>query len=57
MLQKILSEKKAQGGLEYIGIIGGAVIVAILVGLALKQIAQTLGERGRQLTQETVQQP
>ena len=38
---KLLKEKRAQGSIEYLMIIGGVVLVAAIVGLYLKSIANT----------------
>ena len=38
-LRQMLSEKKAQTGLEYLLIIAGAVVVVVIVGFVLKGAA------------------
>lgn len=54
-MMKMLREKKAQGGLEYVLILGGAIIVALIVGAALKAAANTIGKRGFEATQGATQ--
>lgn len=44
---KMLYEKRAQGGFEYVAILAGAIVVALIVGAALKAAAATFGDRGR----------
>jgi hypothetical protein len=50
---KMLSEKRAQGGFEYVAILAGAIVVALIVGAALKAAANTIGQRGFDATQGT----
>ncbi|MBU0636557.1 class III signal peptide-containing protein [Candidatus Micrarchaeota archaeon] len=52
---KLLHEKRAQGTLEYIAIIAGAIIVATVVGLALKSMGNTLGGRAGESIGETAE--
>jgi uncharacterized protein (UPF0333 family) len=49
-MKTMLQEKKAQGGLEYALILGGAIIVALIVGAALKSAANTIGQRGSEVS-------
>jgi len=44
-LSRLLSEKRAQTGLEYLLIIGGAVVVVAVVGFILKGAAQNAGNQ------------
>ncbi len=48
---KMLQEKKAQGSFEYVAILAGAIVVALIVGAALKAAANTIGKRGFEATQ------
>lgn len=49
-MQELLQEKKAQGGLEYLFILAGAILVAVLVGKFLKDAAATVGGRASEAT-------
>lgn len=51
---KMLREKRAQGGFEYVAILAGAIVVALIVGAALKAAMSTVSGAGQeQLNQAT----
>ena len=52
---KLVQEKRAQGSIEYLLIIAGAILVALVIGAALKAVANTLGNRGVEATQGATQ--
>ncbi len=52
-MKAMMQEKRAQGGFEYVAILAGAIVVALIVGAALKAAANTIGKRGFEATQGT----
>lgn len=54
-MQKMLSSTKCQGALEYLLLAAGAILIAMIIGLAIKQAANTLSNRGNEIAQETAQ--
>lgn len=53
----MLAEKRCQGGLEYLLLAGGAILIAVIIGLAIKQAANTINNRGSQIAVQTAQTP
>ncbi len=53
---KILNEEKAQGSLEYLLLLGGAVAVAAIVGLYLKSLPKQVEGSVNQQTSTTESQ-
>ncbi|MBS3061196.1 MAG: hypothetical protein J4215_01275 [Candidatus Diapherotrites archaeon] len=45
---KLLQEKRAQNSMETLIMVGGAILVAVTVGLIVKQAANQLGNAGNQ---------
>ncbi len=43
---KMLAEKKAQNSMETLVLIGGAILVAVTVGLVVKQVANQFAQTG-----------
>ena len=43
-------EEKAQTSLEYLLVIGGAVVTATIVGFTLKNVAKTTGKQAEKFT-------
>lgn len=56
-MHKLFSEKRAQGSLEYLIIIGGAVLIAVVIGYTLKQASSSAGTRGQELGDEAAGNP
>lgn len=46
-MKTMIKERKAQGAFEYVAILASAIVVALIVGAALKAAAATFGDRGR----------
>ncbi|GEM_PF-4497257 len=44
---KLLNEKKAQAGFESLLLIGGAIALAVIIGLAVKQAGNNIANTGQ----------
>lgn len=49
-MKHLLHEQKAQAGFEYIIILAGAILIALIIGAALKAMGNVLFQRGQQLS-------
>ena len=52
---KMLKEKRAQGSIEVLLLIGGAIVVATIIGILIKSLAQAPSNEVTEGVQETQQ--
>lgn len=52
---KVFSEQKAQTSIEVLVLLGGAILVAVIVGMALKQMGSNVAETASNEIQNTAE--